>query len=172
MQAVRAISVEQALGPARIREIKDSLDEVSEWRSRLRPIVLHAWDLAPRPTNQIRDSLGDEEWLAVQFTNGTALATDDFSEFGRTRPVAAVIYPELDSRLWAWWCTHAWSTTELAAEAAQSIERWSLATAATLTRGLLENVAAFSYEARQVAHAWAEAKAQPGGNDRPYGCVP
>ena len=143
--------------------------EISAWRRRLEPVILKSWELAHRPLDQVRRLTDDgEDWLAVTLSDRTVLASDDFSELGRTDPGAAVIYPELDSRLWAWWLTHAWSATELAAEASKAISNWNLASAATLTRSLLESVAAFAYEGRQIANAWRAAKALPPGGDRPY----
>ena len=148
--------------------IASRIQDLRAWGDRVGPVTLRQWELARTTLDRLERAISDEEeWLILTLTDGTVLASDDFSDLGRLRPVAAVIYPELDSRLWAWWFTHAWSTLELADEAARALRGWSLASAATLTRSLLETVAAFSYEARQLGDAWRNAKKLPGGPDRP-----
>ena len=65
---VRAISVNRPLARNESGRSK-TVSTRSLSGARSSPIVFHAWVLAPRPTNQIRDSLGGEEWSAVQLTN-------------------------------------------------------------------------------------------------------
>ncbi|MCW3493886.1 hypothetical protein [Microbacterium sp. SSM24] len=168
MWMVHAATCQLVLGAQRVDLISERVSRVREWSDRLAPVRLRAWEL-PRvqPDDLERTLEDDEEWIAITLSDGSVLASNDFSELGRLRRVAAVIYPEVDSRLWAWWLTHAWSSTELATESADALARWSLASAATLTRSLLESVAAFSYETRQISNSWRRAKKIPGSEDRP-----
>jgi hypothetical protein len=109
-----------------------------------------------------------EPWVYVKMVDSDrVLAFNDPSDVGELKPMEAVYYPEVTSRLWAWWLAHAWRAGELATDALGSVDRWSLATAAVLTRALLEEVAALSYEARQLGHAWGEAKSLPETWTRP-----
>ncbi|WP_271202436.1 hypothetical protein [Microbacterium dextranolyticum] len=168
MRAVRRSSWETVLGAERSRLLEASVPTLRTWVQRLEPVSLREWELPRTTLEKLQSTTStDEEWLVVKFTDGSVLATDDFSALGRLRPVAAVIYPELDSRLWAWCLTHAWSSLELALASRDAIRGWSLASASTLTRSLLESVAAFWYETRQLCGAWRRAKKLPGGDDRP-----
>ncbi|GAA1948908.1 hypothetical protein GCM10009816_07180 [Microbacterium aquimaris] len=168
MRAVRRSSAPIVLGAERSARLEQSLPRLRAWAERLEPVSLREWEL-PRTTLEKLQATtsADEDWLIVKFTDGSILATDDFSDLGRMRPAAAVIYPELDSRLWAWWLTHAWSSLELALASQTAIRGWSLASASTLSRSLLESVAAFWYETRQLGASWGRAKNLPGGEDRP-----
>lgn len=141
--------------------------DILGWSIRLRNLTLEAWELGRTTIEELEHASEHEEWLYVTLADGTTFGTDEVSDLGRLRPAAGVFFPELDSRLWAWWITHAWLATELATESAKALPTWSLASAASLTRSLLEAVAAFSYEARQLGDRWRTAKILPGGPDRP-----
>lgn len=167
MWTVTNQSPSSAIGAERVEAVTARAAKILEWSRKLQGLTLKAWELGRTTLADLEGASQDEEWLFVSLTDGTAFGTDEVSDLGRLRPAAGVFYPELDSRLWAWWITHAWLATELTIESAKAIPSWSLASAAPLTRSLMETVAAFSYEARQLGDRWRTAKTFPGGAERP-----
>lgn len=73
--------------------------------------------------------------------------------------VAAVVYPELHSRLVAWWLTHAWRSIDLLEDGEVALNHWRVSTAAVLARAALEQSACLVSEASKIATAWSTAKA-------------
>src|ERR1017187_402942 len=102
----------------------------------------------------------DEVWAFVRGTDGgTVLATDEPSELGQRILADAVIYPEIHTRLVAWWLIHAWRVVDLFEDTLTSLVRWRITVAPVTARALLEEVGCLLYEARQIEQAWTKAKA-------------
>jgi hypothetical protein len=102
----------------------------------------------------------DEVWAFVRGTDGgTVLATDEPSELGQRMLADAVIYPEIHTRLVAWWLIHAWRVVDLFDDTLTSLVQWRITVAPVTARALLEEVGCLLYEARQIEQVWTKAKA-------------
>lgn len=140
-----------------------------EWSNQYSHVVVDAWELARTTMDQLqRTADPDETWVfATIGGSDEVLAFDRPSTRGGSEPVPAIMYPELASRLWAWWITHAWRSSELALDAIDAIERWSVASSSVIARALLEEIASLSFEAERIWRSWAQAKLVGPGMDRP-----
>lgn len=78
-------------------------------------------------------------------------------------PAAAVTYPELHTRLVAWWLCHAWRTVDLCNDALAALAAWRITSAPIVVRALLEQLAVLKPEGEALTQAWARAKALPPG---------
>lgn len=103
------------------------------------------------------------DWVMVYGTdaNGEQMmwAVDEATPRARQTPIDAVAFPELHSRLVAWWLVHAWRLADLAEETLDSLRSWRITVAAVTARALIEEVGCLLYEGRALTHAWAGAKA-------------
>ncbi len=109
---------------------------------------------------QRRELLRGEDWAFVTSKDGSVTtAIDEPSEAGQLDPSAAVVFPELHSRLVAWWLVHSWRLTDLLESSIRDLHGWRITTAAVLARATLEETGCLLYELRMLDAAWAEAKA-------------
>ena len=106
-----------------------------------------------------RDS---ERWVYAQKDDGSFVAVDEPSDLAFTEVASAVVYPELHTRVVAWWLVHAWRLIDLVQAALRDVEEWRITVAAVSCRAALEEVGCLLYEARALTDAWAVAKATPG----------
>lgn len=103
-----------------------------------------------------------EDWVYITSSGGaTILATDEPSEAGLRDAAAAVIYPELHTRLVSWWLVHAWRGADLLEDTIESLRRWRIASCAVTARALLEEAGSLADEARKLAEGWRVGKAAP-----------
>jgi hypothetical protein len=168
MKVTRVATPQEVLGDALITELVEARHQLLAWSAHVSQTTVNAWELADTSLTALRASaLADEDWVFAESTNDSVLAYDQPSERGLSDPMAAVAYPELASRLWAWWITHAWRVTELAHETTRAIEQWSMAVSFTLARALLEEVASLAYEGDQLIRVWQTAKQVPATHTRP-----
>lgn len=104
-----------------------------------------------------------ENWVFVMMDNGRMLAIDEASPAGHARPAEAVTFPELHSRLTAWWLVHAWRATDFLEDSIRALGAWRIPSAAVAGRALLEETAALAAEARLIATGWGEVKGTTAG---------
>lgn len=103
-----------------------------------------------------------EDWVFTASSDGTTiLAADEPSEAGMRDPAAAVIYPELHTRLVSWWLVHAWRAVDLLEDTFENLRRWRITSGAVSGRAVIEEAGALADEARKLAEAWAAGKAAP-----------
>ncbi|MFK4799167.1 hypothetical protein ACI3K5_10805 [Streptomyces sp. MPA0124] len=101
-----------------------------------------------------------EDWVYVRSDDdATVLAVDQASEAGVRDPAAAVVYPELHTRLVSWWLVHAWRSADLLADTLDSVTRWRITSGAVTARALIEEAGALADEQKAVAEAWRTGKA-------------
>ncbi|RSN64690.1 hypothetical protein DMH08_17100 [Actinomadura sp. WAC 06369] len=104
-----------------------------------------------------------EEWVYVASDDeAVVLALDEPSEAGMRDQAAAVIYPELHTRLVSWWLVHAWRSIDLLEDTVDNLWRWRIASGAVTARAVLEEAGALVDEAQKLAEAWRVGKAAPG----------
>ncbi|CAM5262119.1 MULTISPECIES: hypothetical protein [Streptomyces] len=110
-----------------------------------------------------------EGWVFVLTEDeATVLAVDEASEAGHRDPAAAVVYPELHSRLVSWWLVHAWRSADLLADTLDSLTRWRIASGAVTARAVIEEAGALVQEHRAVVEGWEVGKAAAEGSvERP-----
>lgn len=101
-----------------------------------------------------------EDWVYVRSDDGaTVLAVDQASEAGVRDPAAAVVYPELHTRLVSWWLVHAWRSADLLADTLDNLTRWRITSGAVTARALIEEAGALVDEQNAIAEAWRTGKA-------------
>lgn len=164
MRVIQPSNLEEALGAARLAQLRANGAQLAALGDALRPVVTQSWELLWVDPEVMRGT--DEDWVFLKAADGRALFFDEASQVGHERPDLATVYPELHSRLAAWWLTHAWRITELGADASTFILDWRLASGAVVTRALLESVAAMAHEAAAIGRGWASAKAEPNSFNR------
>ncbi|NYH84008.1 hypothetical protein SAMN05421678_106259 [Actinopolymorpha cephalotaxi] len=76
---------------------------------------------------------------------------------------AAVIYPELHTRMVSWWLCHAWRGLDLLEDTIENLWRWRIASGAVTGRALIEEAASLNDEARKLGEAWKTGKITPAG---------
>lgn len=109
-------------------------------------------------------SQGREDWVYVESAdNMTVLAVDEPSAEGMRDPAAAVIYPELHTRLVSWWLIHAWRAIDLLEDTLENLHRWRIASGAVSGRAVVEEAGSLIDEATKLAEAWKVSKAMPTG---------
>jgi len=128
--------------------------------------------LVPLPATRVErwrrlSEEAEEDWAYIRKTNGSVLATDEPSVSGRQHPAEAVAYPEIHTRLVAWWLIHAWRFVDLFEDTLSSLGQWRITVAPVTARALIEEVGCFRYEAKQVESAWKTAKSTTEDMDRP-----
>lgn len=74
---------------------------------------------------------------------------------------AAVIYPELHTRLVSWWLVHAWRSIDLLQDTIENLRQWRISSGAVTARALLEEAGSLAEEGRKLAEAWRVGKAAP-----------
>lgn len=155
---------EEALGVER----SDALRRVSEWVVAQRALIdaaeTTAVTLVPLAREKARAweqgaQLRGEDWQFVSTSDGGIIAIDEPSQFTRRDPAGAVFYPELHSRLVAWWLVHAWRVTDLLEVATRDLQEWRISTAAVSARALLEETGCLLFELRAIDAAWSKGKA-------------
>jgi hypothetical protein len=105
-----------------------------------------------------------EDWMFAKSSSGEAtLAIDEPSEVAIKNPAAAVTYPELHTRLVAWWLCHTWRAVDLCNGALAALAAWRITSAPIVVRALVEQLAVLKPEAEALTQAWARAKALPPG---------
>jgi hypothetical protein len=103
-----------------------------------------------------------DEWVFVKSEDeASVLAMDEPSEEGLADPAAAVIYPELHTRLVSWWLVHAWRGVDLLDDTVESLAQWRITSAAVTSRAVIEEAGCLLQEANQLASGWKAAKASP-----------
>jgi hypothetical protein len=101
-----------------------------------------------------------ENWVYVASSDESiVLALDEPSEAGMRDHAAAVIYPELHTRLVSWWLVHAWRSIDLLEDTLGSLWRWRIASGAVTARAVIEEAGALVDEAQKLANAWSIGKA-------------
>ncbi|MGA6172167.1 hypothetical protein ACPEIF_18220 [Streptomyces sp. NPDC012600] len=101
-----------------------------------------------------------EDWVYVRSDDGaTVLAVDQASEAGVRDPAAAVIYPELHTRLVSWWLVHAWRSADLLADTLDNLTRWRITSGAVAARAVIEEAGSLVDEQNAIAQAWQTGKA-------------
>jgi len=102
-----------------------------------------------------------EDWVFVASSDGTPiLAVDEPSEEGmRHHAAAAVVYPELHTRLVSWWLVHAWRSVDLLEDTLENLLRWRITSGAVTARALIEEAGSLTDEARKLADGWKVGKA-------------
>ena len=103
-----------------------------------------------------------EDWVFIASADRTTiLAADEPSEEGMHDQAAAVIYPELHTRLVSWWLVHAWRGVDLVQDTLESLRRWRITSGAVTGRAVLEEAGSLVDEAIELAGAWSVSKAVP-----------
>ena len=103
-----------------------------------------------------------EDWVSVESADGSqVLAADEPSEAGLREPAAAVIYPEIHTRLVSWWLVHAWRSVDLLEDTIDNLRLWRIASGAVTARALVEEAGSLADEARKLAEGWKLGKAAP-----------
>ncbi|WP_329433214.1 hypothetical protein OG564_10795 [Streptomyces sp. NBC_01280] len=106
-----------------------------------------------------------EDWVYVRSDDGvTVLAVDQASEAGARDPAAAVIYPELHTRLVSWWLVHAWRSADLLADTLDNLARWRITSGAVTARAVIEEAGSLVDEQHAIAQAWRTGKAAAKGS--------
>ncbi|MEV5262819.1 hypothetical protein AB0L02_32830 [Streptomyces anulatus] len=106
-----------------------------------------------------------EDWVFVLTDDdSTVLAVDEASEAGLRDPAAAVVYPEVHSRLVSWWLVHAWRSADLLADTLDSLTRWRIASGAVTARAVIEEAGALVDEHRAIVEGWRIGKAAAEGS--------
>lgn len=91
----------------------------------------------------------------------TVLALDEPSEDGTRDMAAAVVYPELHTRLVSWWLVHAWRCIDLLEDTLDNLSRWRISSGAVTARAVVEEAGALVDEAHKLAEAWRIGKSTP-----------
>lgn len=107
---------------------------------------------------QLRERLRGGDWAFVETADGTIVAIDEPSERARTDLAGAVVYPEMHSRLVAWWLVHVWRVLDLLEVTVRDLQAWRISTAAVSARALLEETGCLLYELRRIDAAWSGVK--------------
>ena len=103
-----------------------------------------------------------EDWVFVASADGTTiLAMDEPSEEGMRDQAAAVIYPELHTRLVSWWLVHAWRGVDLLEDTLDNLRRWRITSGAVTGRAVVEEAGSLVDEAAKLAEASKVSKAIP-----------
>lgn len=103
-----------------------------------------------------------EAWVYIASADGTIiLAVDEPSEEGMRDQAAAVIYPELHTRLVSWWLVHAWRGVDLMDDTLENLRRWRITSGAVTGRAVVEEAGSLVDEAAKLAEAWKVSKAVP-----------
>lgn len=100
-----------------------------------------------------------EDWVYVRSDDGTVLAMDQVSEAGHRDPAAAVVYPELHTRLVSWWLVHAWRSADLLEDTLDNLTRWRITSGAVTARAVIEEAGSLVDEQNAVVVAWQTGKA-------------
>lgn len=101
-----------------------------------------------------------EDWVFVASADGTTiLAADEPSDEGMRDQAAAVIYPELHTRLVSWWLVHAWRGVDLLQDTLENLRRWRISSGAVTGRAVVEEAGSLVDEATKLAEAWKVSKA-------------
>jgi hypothetical protein len=102
-----------------------------------------------------------ERWVFIAGSDDTTLAVDEPSSSAMLDPAAAVIYPELHTRLVSWWLVHAWRGIDLIKDTVDSLRWWRITSSAVTARALLEEAGALAEEALRLTDGWKVGKATP-----------
>ncbi|MFG1921829.1 hypothetical protein [Cryptosporangium sp. NPDC048952] len=167
-------SIEALLGEQRA----DGLNRLAVELDALESTVGDAWtaDTILLPLSGLRAqqleagaAINNEDWIYIRSDDGkTILAVDEFADAAHSDYAAAVIYPELHTRLVSWWLTHAWRVLDLATCAVDAVWQWRLPSAAVASRAVLEETGSLLRESQKFGVAWAEAKKlEPDALQRP-----
>jgi hypothetical protein len=103
----------KTLGATRIRQLVDlegrvrELDELTAGAGTTEIVLIPLTDRKARTWRRLAEERG-EDWVFVRSSDGaTVLAVDEPSELAHDDPAAAVVFPELHTRLVSWWLVHA-----------------------------------------------------------------
>lgn len=116
-----------------------------------------------------RSAGAHEHWVAASTADGDFVAMDEVTPEGEGRAFEAVFFPELHSRLVAWWLVHAWRSADLIEDTLRALAEWRIPTAAVTGRALLEEAGALVYEARRIFPVWKEIKSSQEDADQRAG---
>jgi hypothetical protein len=156
--------VREALGAARIQRLADLEGRVGELHAltvdtdTTEIVLVPMTERTARTWQQLAEGRG-EDWVFIKTTDGqTVLAVDEPSDRAQDDPAAAVVFPEIHTRLVSWWLVHAWRTVDLFQDTLESLRRWRITSTAVTARALIEEAACFAYEATKLTDAWQTVK--------------
>jgi hypothetical protein len=156
---------EEALGPDRVVGLRRAHEWLVSQRAFTDDAETTAVTLKPlRGEDALawlrREQLRGADWSFVKAADGTILAIDEPSAEAGQDPAGAVNYPELHTRLVAWWLVHAWRAVDLIEGAHRDLQEWRVSTAAVSARAALEETGCLLYELRALDEAWADTKTE------------
>jgi len=82
------------------------------------------------------------------------------------REACAIVYPELHTRLTAWWLVHAWRSLDMLDAGLSAVYDRNLTIGALTARGALEQAGCLVSEAIKISHAWETFKARESNIDQ------
>jgi hypothetical protein len=159
--------VTDALGAQRTELLGQLVGQVAQFRAMTVDASTMDVVLLPLKGRAARDwqrlaQLRHEDWVFLKSSDGPSiLAMDEPSEAGKRDYAAAVVYPELHTRVVSWWLVHAWRGVDLLEETLESLRRWRITSGAVNGRALVEEAGSLVYEAQKLAQAWKVGKAVP-----------
>jgi hypothetical protein len=157
----------EALGTQR-REVLNVLDgRIRELRELV--VDAHTMDITLMPLKgqainrwKILAQRRSEDWAYIESPDGsTVWSLDESSEDGQRDLAAAVIYPEIHTRLTSWWLVHAWRSLDLIEDTLDNLRRWRIASAPVTARAVVEEAGAVVDETLKITTAWSVSKAAP-----------
>lgn len=84
-----------------------------------------------------------EDWVYVASDDESiVLALDEPSEAGMQDLAAAVMFPELHTRLVSWWLVHAWRSVDLLGDTLENLWRWRIPSGTVTARAVVEEAGA------------------------------
>ncbi|MEQ4209668.1 hypothetical protein [Actinopolymorpha sp. B9G3] len=169
MEPTRAssASAKTALGKARVKSLETLTARLRNLQAQTAEVgttdvLLRSLEGAAIQTWRERARQRGEEWVYVASPDGTTLhALDEPSELAEEDPAAAVVYPEVHSRLVAWWLIHAWRGADLLEDTIENLLKWRITSGAVTARALVEEAGSLVDEALKLSHAWKVGKATP-----------
>ncbi|MFJ9406791.1 hypothetical protein [Streptomyces sp. NPDC101393] len=158
-------AVAAALGAQRTRALSDLASRVADLRrmsvdagtSDVLLVPLKGRDAQKWERLASREA---EDWVYLRSDDGaTVLAVDQVSEAGMRDPAAAVVYPEMHTRLVSWWLVHAWRSVDLLADTLENLRQWRITSGAVTARAVIEEAGSLVDEVGAIAKAWRVGKA-------------
>jgi hypothetical protein len=161
--------VRDALGDSRIRRLADLQRRIAPLNSLTVDVGTTEVVLAPmdRPRARRWERLAadrGEDWVFAKSEDASfVLAVDEPSEQGMADPAAAVMYPEIHTRLVTWWLIHTWRALDLIQDTLENLRTWRITSGAVTARAVIEEAGCLTYEAVQLVDAWQVGKATRAG---------
>jgi hypothetical protein len=151
-EALAARIDESVVDAARADGVYRSARQEILYLRRMNPTEERKWTRSARSGSWVRSAGTDGEG------NRVVMAVDGVRTDGGASPFEALYGPETYSRTSGWWLARCWRSTELSLGAVTALQQWRLATAASLTRSLLENTAVWMHEYLRLSAAWSALK--------------